>query len=415
MRIAYLTQAYPPMVSGAAISVQQLAETMAGHGHQILVIAASDRKYPYNSYGNNLTIMRLNSFHNPMRVGQRILVYPHQTILQALRKFRPDVIHAHEPLISWIGFNYAQRANVPITLTVHMLPWSAKYLLPDIPGVRSFAEDAAWMYLRLMARKFSSVITSTRMISEVVTRETSIQAETIPCGINMQTFHSRPSPDIEIATRARLNLPLNVPVILHVGRLDPEKRVDQVVLAAAQAMSQLDAHLLIVGDGREKPALIQLCQSLGIGDRAHFPGYISVEEGLPEIYRMASLFVMTSEVESQGIVLLEAAASGLPIAAVNATSISEVVHDGINGYLTVPGEVKALGDAIAALLRSPEKSRQMGREGRIVAENYDIQRTQKLHEQFYERLINQKHIPAARKVTLNTRWKRLKIWMGFSE
>ena len=85
MRIAYLTQAYPPMVSGAAISVQQLAETMAGHGHQVLVIAASDRKYPYNLYGNNLTIMRLNSFHNPMRVGQRILLYPRQTILRALR------------------------------------------------------------------------------------------------------------------------------------------------------------------------------------------------------------------------------------------------------------------------------------------------------------------------------------------
>jgi len=271
------------------------------------------------------------------------------------------------------------------------------------------------MYLRLMVRKFTSVITSTRTISNVVTRRTGIQAETIPCGINTHTFHPPPSPDLEIATRSRLNLPLNVPIILHVGRLDPEKRVEQVVLAAAQAMNKLDAHLLIVGDGCEKPSLVQLCQSLGMGDRAHFPGYISVEEGLPEIYRMASLFVMTSEVESQGIVLLEAAASGLPIAAVNATSISEVVHDGINGYLTVPGDVKALANAIAALLQSPEKSRQMGREGHKLAKNYDIQHTRILHEQFYERLINRKHVPAARKTTLHTRWKRLKIWMGFSE
>ena len=76
MRIAYLTQSYPPMISGAAILVERLAKSMARRGHQVLVIAASDKAYPYRSYQENLTVVRLRSVHNPLRVGQRFLVYP---------------------------------------------------------------------------------------------------------------------------------------------------------------------------------------------------------------------------------------------------------------------------------------------------------------------------------------------------
>jgi len=414
MRIAYLAQSYPPMISGAAIFVRDIAEAMAASGHQVLVIAASDRGQPYVILDENIRILRLRSFHNPMRVGQRILPYPRHTILKALHEFAPDIIHAHEPLISWVGFEYARSMNIPITLTMHMLPWFVSAFLPDMLKIRAMAEAIGWMYVRLMTRKFTSVITTTKTTADVVTSRTGVQAKTISCGINMRTFRPPLPPDLETGARTRLNLPLNVPVILHVGRLDTEKRVDRVVQAAAQAMSQSDAHLLIVGDGREKHALIKLSQSVGIADRVHFPGFISVNEGLPEIYRLASLFVMASEIESQGIVLLEAAASGLPIVAVDATSISEIVHDGINGYLTSPGDVQALGDAITTLLQSPERSKQMGGESRRLAENYDIRHTRQLHEQYYGKLIEQTS-RLGRKDNLYARWKRVMSWLGFSK
>lgn len=390
MRIAYIAQSYPPMISGAALFVRQIAEGMASRGHQVLVLAASDRSQPYTVLDENLKVLRLKSFHNPMRVGQRVLSYPRTTILNALNEFTPDIIHTHEPLVSWVGFEYSKQANIPITLTMHMLPWFVTAYLPHTPRIQAMAEAVSWMYIRFMARKFTSIIATTKTASDAVTKMTGVQAKTIHCGINMQIFHPRLSSRLETATRKKLSLPLNVPIILHVGRLDTEKRVDRIVQATALAIRETNAHLLVVGDGREKSALIKLSQSLGIADRVHFPGFLSVRDGLPEVYRIASMFVMASEIESQGIVLLEAAASGLPIVAVDATSISEVVHDGINGYLAQPGDIQALGKAIMRLLRSPKKSRQMGRESLLLAKKYDITHTQKLHEQFYRKLMKQK-------------------------
>jgi len=415
MRIAYIAQSYPPMISGAAIFVSELAEGMAARGHQVLVIAASDTEQPYIVERENIKILRLKSFHNPMRVGQRVLHYPRRDILQALREFKPEIIHAHEPLISWIGYEYARQVNIPITLTMHMLPWFVTALLPEIPGVRSLAEAATWIYVRLMARKFTAIIATTKTGSDAVMEMTGVKAEIIHCGINMQTFQPRVSSEIKTDTLAKLNLPPKVPIILHVGRLDPEKRVDRIIRASAQAMSESNAHLLIVGDGCEKPALIKLSQSLGIAERTHFPGYISVQEGLPDVYRMADLFVMASEIEAQGIVLLEAAAAGLPIAAVNATAISEVVHDGINGYLSEPGDVQSLGNSIKTLLRSPKKSRQMGKESRSVAESYDIQHMQELHVQFYTKLIRRKRTLSTARIKRYAQWKRAKDWMRINK
>jgi len=98
MRIAYITQSYPPMVSGASFAVGHLAKGMAARGHRVLVITASERDKSYITLENNLTVLRLHSIHNPLRVGQRFLLYPRRAILRSLIKFRPDIIHTHEPL-----------------------------------------------------------------------------------------------------------------------------------------------------------------------------------------------------------------------------------------------------------------------------------------------------------------------------
>src|SRR3990172_10024630 len=98
MRIAYLAQAYPPMISGAALFADQIAEAMASRGHQVLVLAASDKEYSYHIQKGNLTIQRMRSLQNPMRVGQRFLLYPRGMVMKTLHQFRPEVIHTHEPL-----------------------------------------------------------------------------------------------------------------------------------------------------------------------------------------------------------------------------------------------------------------------------------------------------------------------------
>jgi glycosyltransferase involved in cell wall biosynthesis len=191
--------------------------------------------------------------------------------------------------------------------------------------------------------------------------------------------------------------------------LDIDKNVECVVQAAAQAMQQTEAHLLIVGDGSQKQRLMKMCETLKIDDRVHFPGYIALQEGLPELYRLASLFVTASEIEVQSLVLLEAIASGLPIVAMRATFVPEIVHDGVNGFLVESGDINGLANAISTLLKNPKQGREMGKISRRFAEAHNVHLSMDLHEQFYSGFVKQKEIqPILEKKGTQRQWTRIK-------
>ena len=387
MRIVYLTQSYPPMISGAAMFARQLAEAMAERGNQVLVITASDEGQPYLLQNENLTVLRLRSYNNPLRVGQRFVFYPRRALLKALREFQPDIIHTHEPLqMGTLGIEYAQESCTPITLTNHQLPGSAVTYLPDRFGIRDMVENTMWKYARWVLPQFTSIIAPTQTTSTFITKKTNVKSYTISNGLDLDLFHPPFGLEEESATRARLTLPPGVPIMLYVGRLDIEKNVDRVVIASAKILRETNAILLIVGDGSQKSALLKLCASLDIAERVKFTGNISLQEGLPEIYRTANLFVTASEIETQGIVLLEAAASGLPIAAVRATCIPEIVHHGVNGYLAESGDLAALENNLRTLLEDSSKARAMGAAGRALVESHNVQHTMDLYEKFYQEL-----------------------------
>ncbi|HJS17786.1 MAG TPA: glycosyltransferase [Anaerolineales bacterium] len=388
MRIVYLTQSYPSMISGAALVVENLANGMAASGHQVLVIAASDKGPAYSVHGGNLTLLRLKSRHNPMRVGQRFILYPRDAVIQALREFKPDIIHAHEALpMSLPGIIYAGAERIPIALTVHQHPATAVSYFSGIKQV--LIQEALWSYARWFTKKFTTIITPTETTSTEVRKILGRHVVTISNGIDLQTFHPRRQPADEAATRQKWNLPPDVPILLHVGRLDVDKRVERVIQASAQVLRETDAHLLIVGDGVRRPALMDLCDSLGIFDRVHFTGFVSAKQGLPEIYRIASLFVYASEIEAQGIVLLEAAASGLPIVAVRATCIPETVHDGVNGFLAEPGDLAGLSQAMEILLHDQEMAVRMGEASQAIAQQHDNTFTIEAHDKLYHQLVEQ--------------------------
>jgi glycosyltransferase involved in cell wall biosynthesis len=376
------------MISGAALVVEHLATGMAKAGHEVLVIAASDTSRTYTVQKENLTVLRLKSVYNPTRVGQRFTPYSRYSVTSALHKFRPEAIHSHEPMpISLPAIRYAGAMNVPTVLTIHQLPPTTTRHFPGFLQV--MMENLLWGYGRWYTKKFMALITPTETTSIQVRRILERPVNTISNGIDLQIFHPPRLQDEGAAIRQKWNLPMDVPIILHVGRLDPDKYVERVIQAAAQAMDGNNAHLLIVGDGLRKPALMKLCESLGISDRVHFTGFISTRQGLSELYRIAHLFINASEIETQGLVLLEAAASGLPIVAVRASCIPESVHDGINGFLAEPGDIESFGQGISILLRDENKAVQMGRASLALAQQHDNRFTIEAHEKLYYQLIEQ--------------------------
>lgn len=391
MRIVYLSQSYPPMVSGAALVVHRLAEGIAARGHSVLVLAASDRGRAYTEERGALRIARLRSLPNPMRVGQHFLLWPQNEVAAELHAFKPDIVHSHDPLVVGLSALRALRTferRTACVLTVHQLPWFVAAYAPPLPGLRPAIESALWSYGNWLYEHFDCVVTPSRMIADIVAAHTRSRPQPISNGVDVNRFNPTPAYRGEGDTlRRKYGLDPDLPIILYAGRIDADKRVDLVVRATTQALRSINAQLLIVGDGKQLKAVIKLSEALGIRQFSHFPGFVSAQGDLPGLYRTASVFITASEVEIQSSVVLEAAATGLPVVTVRASSMPEFVEDGVTGYLVPPRHVESMANWLVTLLQNPDRARAMGEAGLAITREHSHESALDAHERLYESLI----------------------------
>jgi glycosyltransferase involved in cell wall biosynthesis len=397
MRLAFLTQSYPPMVSGAALVVQRLAQGLANRGHAVLVIAASDRGAAYVEEYGRLRVARLRAYRNPFRVGQHFLLWPERELANELARFQPQIIHSHDPLVLSLALLRAfpkyrkdrrgleDRVGLPPKiLTVHQLPWFISLFAPR--PLRRPIESLLWHYGRWLYRHFDSIIAPSQMIADLVTAHTHQPTKTITNGVDTVRFTPESTAaDESVSLRQKYNLDPHLPIILYAGRIDIDKRVDLVVRAAAKTLQTESAQLLVIGDGKLRKQMIELSRTLGVDHLCHFPGFVS--DDLAGLYRLASVFITASEVEIQSSVVLEAMASGLPVVTVQASSMPEFVRDGVTGYLVRPGDVNALAERLIVVLQDLERARLMGRAGLDVARQHSNERALIEHEHLYESSI----------------------------
>jgi glycosyltransferase involved in cell wall biosynthesis len=132
-----------------------------------------------------------------------------------------------------------------------------------------------------------------------------------------------------------------------------------------------------------------LCRELGIAERAHFTGFIHNSHHLSWYYRLATVFIITSQIETQGLAALEAAACGLPIIAANAAALPELVKNEVNGFLAPPGDVEATAQCLTKLLQDPALAHQMGLNSWKIAQEHAFEHTVEAYEACYRAAIKQ--------------------------
>jgi glycosyltransferase involved in cell wall biosynthesis len=173
-----------------------------------------------------------------------------------------------------------------------------------------------------------------------------------PHTTNIAPFHAVAGP-----RRTTQRVPLTV---LHVGRLIPRKGVDRLIRAVALAAADVRLRLVLVGSGPEAERLRQLSIELGIGDDVEFRGFVD-QPGLPSVYADADVFAFPTLDDPYGIVLLEAAAAGLPIvASPHGGATLDLIEHGKNGYIVDPEDVDAWAAALVALARDPGTRDRLG-------------------------------------------------------
>ena len=392
MRLALISQTYPPMVSGISVAVRQLAHGLAERGHAVTVIAASDLNRRYRSYQGGVELIRLRSHPTPARVGQRWVSWRASELRHILEQVRPQLIHLHDPVLgAFVIPGVARSLGLPVVLTAHALPDNVIALAFDLPGAQRLTSMALWALAARRLPQFDAVVTPAGYTARQYATHAGARAVVISNGVNTERFRPEPgSPDERRQLMARFGLNPALPVILHVGRLDHEKRVGEVLQAAARLLQRVDTQLMIVGDGDARRYLERLSRRLGIESRTVFTGFVSREAELPGIYRLGSVFVIASRIEAEGIVVLEAAASGLPIVAVRATSMIELVEEPGCGYLVEPGDIEALAGNTALILQDEKLQRRLGESARHMALDRSLRRSVELHEALYERVLRER-------------------------
>ena len=357
MRVALFTNNYLPFCGGVTVSVETLRVGLEAAGHEAWVFGprlAGDA-------GGPARVVRYPSIPAATYPEFALAVPYSRRIARLVATLEFDVFHAHHPfLLGPASRRLAHRLRRPLVFTYHTR--YEKYA-HYVPLKRPLVEALAVRLSSRFAARADAVIAPSAVIrDELQARGVTTPIAVVPTGVDLSRFR----PGDRRAARVALGVPEDDPLLLYVGRLDREKSVDRVLLAFDRVASTLPAaRLILVGQGTEAARLERLARALPVADRIRFCG-ARPHALLAPCYQAADVFVFASETETQGLVLVEAAACGLPAVAVGAPGCEEVVRDGDTGILT-KGEPAALAEAVIGLLLDPARRRWMGARARGVA------------------------------------------------
>jgi glycosyltransferase involved in cell wall biosynthesis len=342
-----MTNAYFPQVGGVAGSVDRFTEALRDMGHRVVIVAPTYEDQPEEE----TDVVRVPAVQN-FNGSDFSVSLPVPGILdETLESFHPDIVHAHHPfLIGSTALRVARRLNIPLIYTYHtQYEYYTHYVPLELPRMQAFVIRLSAGYAELA----DGVIAPSESIADLLQeREVHTPITVVPTGI----FPERFAPGDGTEARHELGIPAAIPIIGHVGRLAPEKNLDFLGRAVAQILGKHDrAVFLVVGHGPSAEGLRQHFNARGLGDRLVLPGSLTGKR-LVDAYHAMDLFVFASQTETQGMVLTEAMAAGLPVIGLDAPGVREVVdHEG-NGLLVDREEVSLFCAALETALQwTPEQ------------------------------------------------------------
>jgi len=314
------------------------------------------------------------------RIGWQMLTGDAQPYRRLLGRRRPSLIHAHFGIEGVSALGLAMQLEIPLVTTFHGFDATLK--------THAMLGSPAWfrypLSRRKLAREGNLFLCASSFIRQKLleTGFPESRTHTHYIGVDCQTI--RPRADFE-----------ETPLILHVARLVEVKGTRYLLRAFATVARKYDrVQLLIIGDGPLRRQLHALTASLGMRDRVEFLGAVPHVAVLSWMRKAAMLVLpgirtATGREEGLGMVLLEAAATGLPIVGSRVGGIPECMLEGKTGFLVPERDEDALARRMAELLEDPVRRHRMGAAGRaLVEDRFDIDRQTAVLENFYDSLLS---------------------------
>jgi 1,2-diacylglycerol 3-alpha-glucosyltransferase len=382
MKILFVSDTYYPHLNGVYYFVCRLAPLLRERGHDVAVLAPSESTHFTQTKIDAIDVYGVPSvsslFYPKVRLPVPLLLT--SRVNQVLDCFNPDVIHIQDHfVISKTVVRENKKRGIPIIGTNHFMPENLTALLPDGKWRKSL-ETRLWSGFARVYNQLLLVTTPTETAARLIRPALHVPVIAISSGIDLKKFNPAGGKE---RIREKYGIPAG-PLLLYVGRLDPEKKLEQALKAVALAAGTADFHFVIVGRGISKPSLERLTKELGITTRTIFTGFVP-EEDLPYFYTCSRCFIIPSTAELLSLSTLQAMASGLPVIAVNAGALGELVQDKSNGFLCNTGDIPAMAQCIVDIVNNDELYAGMSAKSLEYIPAHDIHATVESFERLYER------------------------------
>ncbi len=366
MRIAFFTETYEPQVNGAVTSINAFSEELTRRGHTVDIFApepgparhGKSRVYRFRS----ITFFPYPEFKAAL---------PSSRVYELVKKNQYDIIHTHGPFVlGYQGWRAGKKFGIPSVTTFHTpIADYVGYLLggkhsPLVP----LGKKIAWAYTRWYYNRFPLIFSPSHTITQLL-REKGIKPriELLRTGINLEEFDK-----IKKSKRILDKFNLERPYIIHSGRLSHEKNVDTVLKAFAKIKDECDVDLVITSRGPLYNSLVNLARSLGLGNRVHFTGFVEREDQI-QLFKNALFGVIASDADTQGLVVLEEMACGIPVIGANALALPESIIPGKTGLLFELYNENDLAEKMSWMISHDSERRKMGKNARKLAEENTIE------------------------------------------
>lgn len=381
MRVLLTTESFLPYLSGVTVSVDALARGLGLRGHEVLVMgprpADGEAPEPVGSPGPAPAYAWLPSYQLPRIAPPQYRMpfpLPWTDAMRTAAAFRADVVHAHSPFVTGLlARRLARAAGSPLVFTHHTRFADYHHYLGPFAGPGSFVTDA---YLERFWMACAAIVAPSRDLAEEIRAHMPggrrDRVHVVPTGIDVTGIRSLTPVD----PRAELGWPPDSVVAASLGRLAREKSpltlLDAIAVAATRDPR---LRLLVIGAGAAEAEVRARATRPDLAGRVALVGALPRTEAMARL-RGSDLFVFTSRTETQGLVLAEALACGLPAVAVAGPGVADSVRHGVDGIVVdaMPEADRAarLADAISALVAEPARRADLARRAAADADRFAI-------------------------------------------
>jgi glycosyltransferase involved in cell wall biosynthesis len=382
MKIAVFTDSYLPQVNGVVTYLSNSIRLLSKN-NEVVLFAPGSMRLRVERPSKNLKIYWIPAVPFPFYEGYRISSVNYKRVSGLLDRERPDIVHAHAPVVLGLqGMIAAKRRKIPVVATYHThFPDYLPHLLNGkLPA--PFSRISDYTVKKMIKHAFRLADAVTAPTHELVRELRSYgvrNAVYLPNGVDLKSFKSTAKK--KAAFRKRYRIPSDKKVVLYLGRVSFEKKLD-LLLKAFKMIEDDSKVLVIAGAGPYVEGFRNLAEALEL-ENVVFTGYL---KDITAAYACADIFVSPCDCETFGLTFIEAMHMGLPVIGVRRLGPKELIEDGKNGLLVKPGSIRGLAKAMERLLGDARLRRRIAKGAKESSKRYSLENSVGRTLKLYRRL-----------------------------